>query len=298
MGPRRTYTTAGAFRKALEERLKRTSRTDQIDVNRLRRHVSFDRLLARLFHAQTAPWALKGGYALELQFKAARSTVDIDLTLQQVPATADSDSVNRVVREMLQSAADIPLGDWFEYKIGSPILDLDAAPYGGARYPVEASMNARIFARFHLDAGIGDVVMQPLEVVECRDWLGFAGIERCQVLMIPREQQFAEKLHAYTLPRGTPNSRVKDLVDLALLSESGGLNTHRILDALQLTFARRATHTIPTELAAPPSEWHLPFQVLAEECGLPPEIATVFARVREFFEEVLAGRKEPRTRYE
>ena len=55
-------------------------------------------------------------------------------------------------------------------------MDLTAAPYGGARYPVEARMDERIFARFHLDAGIGDVVMQPLETIVCRDWLGFAGI--------------------------------------------------------------------------------------------------------------------------
>ncbi len=33
---------------------------------------------------EPTPWVLKGGYALELRFKAARSTVDIDLTLQQV----------------------------------------------------------------------------------------------------------------------------------------------------------------------------------------------------------------------
>ena len=82
----RTYTTAGAFRRALEERLKRTSLTDQIDLNRLRRQVSFDRLLARLFREESAPWALKGGYALELRFKTARATVDIDLTLQRVVA--------------------------------------------------------------------------------------------------------------------------------------------------------------------------------------------------------------------
>jgi hypothetical protein len=44
--------------------------------------VSFDRLLARLFREEPAPWVLKGGYALELRFKAARATVDIDLTLQ------------------------------------------------------------------------------------------------------------------------------------------------------------------------------------------------------------------------
>ena len=62
----RTYATAGAFRRALEERLKRASLTDQIDPNRLRRQVSFDRLLARLFREESAPWVLKGGYALEL----------------------------------------------------------------------------------------------------------------------------------------------------------------------------------------------------------------------------------------
>ena len=289
MAASRTYSTAGAFRKALEERLKRASETERIDLNRLRRHVSFDRLLARLFRAETPPWALKGGYALELQLKAARSTVAIDLTVPRIPAAAGSDSVIGIVREMLQSAADIPLGDWFEYRIGPPILDLEAAPYGGARYPIEARMDARIFARFHLDAGIGDAVMQPLQVLEGRDWLGFAGIERGHILAIPREQQFAEKLHAYTLPRRNPNSRVKDLVDLALLSGSGDLNRQKLLDALHLTFERRATHMIPAELAAPPSEWQLPFQALAEECELPPDIVTVFAGVRDFLERVLAN---------
>ena len=95
----RTYATAGAFRRALEERLKRASLTDQIDLNRLRRQVSFDRLLARLFREEPAPWVLKGGYALELRFKAARSTVDIDLTVQRVvAATAAGGDTNQVVR--------------------------------------------------------------------------------------------------------------------------------------------------------------------------------------------------------
>lgn len=64
----RTYTTAGAFRRALEERLKKMSVADQVDPNRLRRQVSFDRLLARLFQEEPPPWVLKGGYALELRF--------------------------------------------------------------------------------------------------------------------------------------------------------------------------------------------------------------------------------------
>ncbi|SPF32232.1 conserved hypothetical protein [Candidatus Sulfopaludibacter sp. SbA4] len=145
---------------------------------------------------------------LELRFTAARSTVDIVLTVQQVvfgkAAGADQ---NEVVRKMLQSAADFPLADWFEDKIGPPIMDLTATPYGGARYPVEARMATRIFTKFHLDGGIGDVVMQPLETIECRDWMGFAGIERSRVRAISREQQFAEKIHACTLPRSSATFR-------------------------------------------------------------------------------------------
>jgi hypothetical protein len=293
MASLKTYSTAGALRRALEDRLKSISQADQTDLNRLRRQVSFDRLLARLFHSETVPWILKGGYALELRFSNARSTVDIDLTLQRIIAAApEIGDVNTTVQRMLQRASDTPLNDWFEYMIGPPVMDLTAAPYGGARYPVEARMDARIFARFHLDAGIGDVVMEPHETIQCRDWLGFAGIATSRVRMIAREQQFAEKIHAYTLPRSAQNSRVKDLVDIALLIGSGGLDEQRIFDALRLTFERRGTHDLPAGLAPPPGDWQIPFQALAKECGLPSDINAVFAGVREFLEELRARRRE------
>ena len=258
----RTYATAEAFRRALEERLKRAAQTDRVDLIRLRRQVSFDRLLARLFHEEAAPWVLKGGYALELRFKEARATVDIDLTVRNVPGV--SADQNQVLRAMLQTAANVPFGDWFEFGVGPPVMDLTAAPYGGARYPVEARMDERTFARFHLDPGVGDVVMRPLETIVGRDWLGFAGIESSRVLMIAREQQFAEKIHVYTLPRNAANSRVKDLVDLALLIGSGGLDKQRILEALRLTFERRGTHDLPANLVPPPADWEVPFHALAE----------------------------------
>lgn len=109
----RTYSTAGAFRRALEERLKKTSQTDRIDINRLRRQLSFDRLLARLFRDDTEPWILKGGYALELRFGNARSTVDLDLTLRRLASsTSESVDVNTAVQRMLQRAVDAQLGDW------------------------------------------------------------------------------------------------------------------------------------------------------------------------------------------
>jgi hypothetical protein len=110
--------------------------------------------------------------------------------------------------------------------------------------------------------------------------------------MIAREQQFAEKIHAYTLPRNAANSRVKDLVDLALLIGSGGLDKPRIMEALRLTFERRGTHDLPANLVPPPADWQVPFHALAEECGLPTDVAAVFAGVQKFVEEVLAQRTE------
>ena len=45
-------------------------------------------------------------------------------------------------------------------------------------------------------------------------------------------------------------------------------------------------------LLPPPADWQIPFQALAEECGLPTDVAAVFAGVQEFLEEVLAQRTE------
>ena len=126
----------------------------------------------------------------------------------------------------------------------------------------------------------------------CRDWLGFAGIETSQVRMISREQQFAEKIHAYTLPRNSANSRVKDLVDMALLIGSRGMDQQRILDALRLTFERRGTHDLPAVLDPPPADWQIRFQALAEECRLPADIAVAFAGVEGYLDKVLALRTE------
>jgi hypothetical protein len=151
MGKSKSYATAGAFRTALEEHLKSASSEERVDVNRLRRQVSFDRLLARLFLNATPPWVLKGGYALELRFKSARSTVDIDLTLEQIPQTrVGAEQNNQIIRDMLQASAEVDLQDWFEFSIGAPIMDLTAAPYGGVRFPSKQGWRDEPFHAFTL----------------------------------------------------------------------------------------------------------------------------------------------------
>ena len=78
----RQFTTAGAFRQSLEERLKQLAKNQESDLSRLRRRVAFERLLARLFTEENPRWLLKGGYAIELRIQeVARATKDIDLSM-------------------------------------------------------------------------------------------------------------------------------------------------------------------------------------------------------------------------
>ena len=144
-------------------------------------------------------------------------------------------------------------------------------------------MDGRGFARFHVDVGIGDEVLEPLDVVTGEDWLGFAGVEASSYPVISAEQQFAEKLHAYTLPRGErANTRTKDLIDMVLLVQREKLDGGKVRTAVQATFARRATHTFPGELEAPPGEWQPVFDALAKECRLTISLTEGLQVVREF----------------
>ena len=261
----RHYTTDAAFRVALETRLKAISTAEGVDLQRLRRQVSFDRLLARFFAERHAPWLLKGGYAMELRLRTARTTKDIDISL---PAEAVAKFGEEILKR-LQDNAWTDLGDFFAFVIGEPQLDLKAAPQGGARYPVTASLASRVFTKFHLDVGIGDTVVPPTESIEGRDWLNFAGVASPKFVAISTEQQFAEKLHAYTLPRpDSTNSRVKDLVDMILLIQMGTMNKAILKQAIQTTFELRGTHPIPTTLLEPPESWSSPFLAMIKECDM------------------------------
>jgi hypothetical protein len=279
------YASATAFRSALEDRLKKLAQVESLDLQRVRRQAAFDRLLCRLFANPNAQWLLKGGYAMELRLKTARTTRDIDLGLKQLPGpAADWDASAATILEALREAGKLDLQDFFTFVFGDAMQDLDAAPYGGARFPVDARLAGRSFVKFHLDVSTGDVLREPYEWLSGRDWLRFAGISKTDFQAVSPEEQFAEKLHAYTLPRvGRENTRVKDLVDLILLIERTKLDAARLPKAIRETFQRRKTHEIPAALASPPLSWSRPFAEMAAECGLEPDIGKYFSVVTQFF---------------
>lgn len=102
---------------------------------------------------------------------------------------------------------------------------------------------------------------------------------------ISREEHFAQKIHAYTLPRGErANTRVKDLIDLVLLIDAGTLDMGRLKRDIALTFERRKTHKIQDMLASPPDFWEPVFSKLAAECEIEGDIKAQFERVCGFYE--------------
>jgi len=70
------------------------------------------------------------------------------------------------------------------------------------------------------------------------------------------------------MPRSRPNSRVKDLPDLALIATAEPLNSTRLRAAIEQTFSFRGTHGVPRRLPHPPPAWEQPYAALARTDGL------------------------------
>jgi hypothetical protein len=268
--PPNAYETPGAFRQALESRINARVITNA-EMQRLHRLVAFDRLLARLFMNQDSPWIVKGGYSFEVRYgMSARTTKDIDLSLPELslPTTPEKGAIQKLWEDIQDTAARY-VNDHFVIHIGAPRQEFDALPGGGARFPVEVLLDRRTFAKFHLDVGVGDIVLASPEWATGEEFLAFAGISPARFRILPIAQQFAEKVHAYTLPRkGGINSRVKDLVDLVLILDKDAPAPESVRPAIQATFGHRGTHDIPVSLPAAPTTWTSSFTAMAKQINI------------------------------
>lgn len=214
------YATAGAFRKALEQRIRTLAGADSPAIQRLRKRVTFERFLARLQDHPENPWFLKGAFALELRLgNRARTTRDLDLGIDRTPQ-ANLPATKDQVAELLQKAAASPLGDFFEFVVeeGEEILpDQEVRAY---RFTVTAFLAERIFESFALDVGTMVPLVVPPDEINGSGILDFSGVPPKRFRTISLSQQVAEKVHAFTFPwKDRENTRVKDLVDLVLILE-------------------------------------------------------------------------------
>jgi hypothetical protein len=278
------YASAAAFRHALEARLLDRSRRTGLSLVRLRRTVVYERLLARLLAASPNRWVLKGGLALDLRLGTrTRTTKDMDLGRQDDEPAAMAD---------LRRAQSLELGDYFVFAI-ERTDDLDDADEGvSVRYRVQASLAARRFETVTVDVGFSPPSASVPEVLSGTDLLAFADLPHIAVPTLPLEQHVAEKVHAYTRRYGAaavPSTRVKDLIDLVLICTTSDLPARALRDALEETFATRATHPLPPALPPPPADWGAPYARMAQELGLDPDVSAAHALAARFLDPVLAA---------
>ena len=107
------YANAAALRAALDQRLVTEANTSRSDIARLRRRVTFERLLVRFALADGERWVLKGGAAVEVRMAdRARTTKDIDLAARHTDGT-DADVREALVDVLLSD----PQGDFFEFRL-------------------------------------------------------------------------------------------------------------------------------------------------------------------------------------
>ncbi|MFN2488278.1 MAG: nucleotidyl transferase AbiEii/AbiGii toxin family protein [Actinomycetota bacterium] len=215
-----SYSSAAAFRQALEDQLKSEALRTGVPYDRLRKEAAFQRLLARVQRVSTPDsWALKGTLALIARIGThVRATHDVDANWRRVQAELE---------EILDGVIDTDLGDGFEFEIGDATALEGEGPEGAFPYTVTARLAGRIFEKLKLDVNLTIEDPRPVEIVGIkRNPFAFIGEVPLKLPMISPAQQLAEKLHAYTRRYAAGiSSRSRDLFDMLVIAQEVALPT-------------------------------------------------------------------------
>lgn len=225
-----------------------------------------------------------------MYFENSRTTKDIDLVLREYnfPRTemGDIDEID-LIKANLNTHTQNVLDDFFSFILTGEEKNLDNTPYGGKRYSIECRIAGRRYVSFHIDISVNDVSKYPYSnTVEGEDWLKFAGLPPAKCQILAPEEIFAEKIHAYTLPRTQENSRVRDIVDMHLLITSERMDPIRLTECIKKVFSRRKTHDIPKRLEEPPTTWSERYTGIAKNCGIEIKMLEVFNNIDSYLQKM------------
>lgn len=259
------YATPQALRTALEQRLNVASEATGIGHDRLRRRVVFERIVARLHAAESGQWVVKGGMALEMRLRdKARLTKDLDLGLR------DQVQDGAGLKERLVEALTVdPDSDWFVITVRSvERLIADDAGRATWRARIDAALAGKHFGTIQVDVSPRADELDATDHVALSNSLEFAGIDTRTVEVIDLHRHVAEKFHGMlrVLP-DRENTRVRDLVDLVLLSEHGLIDPKLAAASLRLVWSQRGS-VLPLSLPPLSETWPARYEALASELGL------------------------------
>lgn len=258
-----TYGTPQAFRMGLEQRLLTRSTETEVSLDRLRRRVLLERIVARLQSAEPGRWVLKGGMALEVRLRDdARLTKDIDLGLRD-----DVTGALALHERLIDALAIDPDGDRFVFTPGSPQqLQEDGGGHLTWRVKVAADLAGKPFGGVHLDVSPRAHELEATDIFTLPNSLDFAGIPAPVIEIVDVHRHAAEKLHAMSRDIGDrENSRVRDLVDLVILIEHDLLDPAKVAVAANRVWMERDGVGPPAVLPTLPETWPDRYERLAAE---------------------------------
>jgi hypothetical protein len=284
------YESAASFRQALKDRFADIVADDpRYSLSELQRQFAYDRVLARCFAGSDADrWVLKGAGALLARLEQARHSKDIDLFYAEHAAAETEAS------DALRGALSLDIGDFFTFEITRTLQLPEAAK--GRRIHVTAQIGPKPYCSFHIDVVVGTAMSGEPDLVPPLTPIEVDGLVRPAYRAFPLADHIADKLSA-TVERHQqgdavrPSTRVKDLVDLALIASSQEVSGSRLSEAIRVGFAHRGiavprTFTIPDERA-----WRLRYARVAQDApGSVPTFDDAVELVSRLLDPVLAGR--------
>jgi hypothetical protein len=245
-------------RRALERRITNAAKERGTTAARLRRLVGFAVLCESLSEAVARGvipvFFVKGGVAIELRLGLlARATRDLDIGLCAPP--------NELL-PLFDSALDVGFGDFRLRRRG------EARALGNGALVLEIAVEylGRPWATVDVDLASATPDWETDSVLPIA--LGELGLESPRpvpCLAIPA--QIAQKIHALTEPepRGRPNPRARDVLDVLLLVQRLEIDSTAVRAACERVFAERASHAWPITSFVFPSAWHGILAELARE---------------------------------
>jgi hypothetical protein len=291
------YGSADSFRRALDDRLLRIAGTSGMPLDRLRKHVAFERFLARLEEVSPRTWVLKGGLAINCRLRSyMRPSRDVDL--------ACGEGASGIQRQFVTIAEAVTQPDDHFRFLLSRAAAASNAPDTQLRFKLTTYVADRPY-----DLAAVDVVFEPdlastADVLGVPSLLGFADLPQVVMLVTSVEHHLADKVDAYL--RGHINARAestreKDLADIVMLAATDRPRAGTLREAFRRVL--QAEGVTPTTLPPPPARWGDAYETLALQLGLEERTVPVaFERARALLDPVLSGsapdaaRWNPRTR--
>ncbi len=275
---------------SVRQRLLNIARSSNRPFNEVLQHFAMERFLYRLAASpHSGRFVLKGALMMMVwQVPVSRPTMDIDLLAQ---IDNEIDVLTSVARDVCGQQVE-PDGMSFDAaSVEGPRIAEDAE-YEGVRVRFRGTLGtARV--SMQLDIGFGDAVI-PGPVLS--DYPTILDLPAPRVRGYKRESVVAEKFHAM-VKRGLLNSRMRDYFDLWLLSRQFEFDEATLAEAIQETFARRAT-VVPTEPVALTGEFASDAQKRAQWKAFlrkirlaeaPSDLHEVVERLAAFLRPVLAA---------